>query len=369
MWRIATNKNWSSLEQEFDWVTDMSGIPQDPIFHAEGDVAIHTQMVLAELLDMDDYQSLEEQQRELLFAAALLHDVEKRSTTEFLENGRISSPRHAKKGSYTSRDILYREIITPFKIREEIVKLVRYHGLPIWLFEKKDPLKALVQCSLEVNTSLLYLLAKADVLGRESLDQDDFLERVELFKEYCIEQDCWGKSRSFENDLARFNYFNKENAPLNYVPFDNTKGTVIMMCGLPGSGKDTFIQKHYSDLAMVSLDEIRRENKISPKDGKAQGKVAQIAKEKMRVFLRRGESFVFNATNITRDLRMKNINLFSDYKFKVKIIYLEKDYKELLKQNRNREEVVPLNVIHRLIKKIDIPTLTEVHEVEYVLSD
>lgn len=155
---------------------------------------------------------------------------------------------------------------------------------------------------------------------------------------------------------------------MDYVPFDDTKGEVIMMCGLPGSGKDTFIENNFSDLPMVSLDEIRKENKISPKDGKAQDKVAQIAKEKMRVFLRKGDSFVFNATNITRDLRMKNINLFSDYKFKTKIIYLEKPYKELLKQNRDREEVVPLSVMHRLIKKIDIPTLTETHEVEYILS-
>lgn len=368
MWRITTNRNWESLEEEFSWVADMSGVPQDPIFHAEGDVAVHTQMVLKELMNLEEYQQLDEQNQEILYAATLLHDVEKRSTTEISDTGRVSSPRHAKKGEYTARFILYKDIETPFVIRETIAKLVRYHGLPIWLFHKNNPLKALVQCSLEVDTSLLYLLAKADVLGRITTEENDFLERVEFFKEYCIEQDCWGKPKKFENDLSRFNYLHKTESHIDYVPFDDTRGTVIMLCGLPGTGKDTFVKLNYKKLAVISLDEIRKEFKISPKDGKAQGKVAQVARERMKVHLRKGASFVFNATNITRDLRKKNIDLFTRYKANTKIVYIETSYKNLLSQNRSREEVVPLNVMHRLMKKLDVPSSTESKEIEYFIN-
>jgi hypothetical protein len=46
MWTISENKQWTDLENRFDWVKRMKVVPQDPRYHAEGDVAIHTQMVL-----------------------------------------------------------------------------------------------------------------------------------------------------------------------------------------------------------------------------------------------------------------------------------------------------------------------------------
>ncbi|MCZ5895912.1 poly(A) polymerase, partial [Escherichia coli] len=78
------------------------------------------------------------QQQEVLWAAALLHDVEKRSTT-VQENGRIQSPGHARRGELTARQILWRDIPTPFVLREQIVALVRLHGLPLWLLERPEP--------------------------------------------------------------------------------------------------------------------------------------------------------------------------------------------------------------------------------------
>ncbi len=369
MWKITSNKNWEDLEKEFDWVADMSDVPQDPIFHAEGNVDVHTRMVIEELYKLEEFQELDVQEKEILFAAALLHDVEKRSTTEINERGEIRSPRHALKGEFTARNILYKDIKTPFGIREEIAKLVRYHGLPIWIFNKSNPQKALFQCSLEVNTFHLYLLSKADILGRISEGQNDFLERVELFKEYCIEQNCWAEAKGFKTDLARFNYFYKEDVYADYIPFDDTKCKVIMMCGLPGVGKDTFIKNNYPDLPIVSLDEIRKELNISPKDSKAQGKVAQVAKERMKEFLRKGNSFILNATNISSDLRAKNIKTFTTYKAKTKIIYLEIPYKELLSQNRNREDVVPLNVMNKMMRKLEIPSLVEAQNVEYHIGE
>lgn len=45
--------------------------------------------------------------------------------------------------------------------------------------------------------------------------------------------------------------------------YDDTWGEVVLMCGLPGTGKDTWIREHYPGLPVVSLDEIRREMKVS----------------------------------------------------------------------------------------------------------
>jgi len=66
MWTIINDKNWASLEAQFSWVAAMPAVPQDARHHAEGNVAVHTQMVLAALQEQPDYQCLPPQQQEIL---------------------------------------------------------------------------------------------------------------------------------------------------------------------------------------------------------------------------------------------------------------------------------------------------------------
>lgn len=365
MWTLNDNKEWPHLVSKFSWVQDMAGVPQDPIHHAEGDVAIHTQMVLAELLQLPEYLVLPTEQREVLWASALLHDVEKRSTTALEPDGRITSAGHAKKGMFTARQILYREVPTPFYVREQVAKLVRYHGLPIWLFEKPDPKKALVQESLEINTAWLALLAKADMLGRICEDKAEMLYRVELFKELCLEMDCWGKPRAFSTESAKMNYLIKDGAPLDYVPFGEPNFEVVLMSGLPGAGKDTHIKRHYADWPVVSLDALRVQMGIKPTDKHGNGVVVQAAKEKAKNYLRKQQPFVWNATNITKQMREQLIALFLTYGAKVRIDYVEVPYQSLMRQNKNREAIVPTAVLERMIDKLDVPSPNEAHEVRY----
>jgi predicted kinase len=363
MWRLTENKNWDVIKHQFSWVRDMTAVPQDAIHHAEGDVEVHTQMVINSLLHLSEYQELDEQNKEILWASALMHDIEKRSTTVMESDGRITSAGHAKKGEKTVRVILYCDIPTPFAIREQIAKLVRYHGLPLWIFEKPNPQKALLAASLEVDTKLLVILAKADVLGRICADQEELLYKIELFKALCEEQGVWGKAKHFSSNLAKFNYFQKEDVSHDYVPFEEESFEVIMMSGLPGTGKDTYLKKYYKSLNIISLDDIRRKNSISPTDKSGNGRVVQIAKEKAREFLRKKESFAWNATNTSRQMREQLIDLFTTYGAKIKIIYLEVPFKKLMSQNRNREYAVPDSVLLRLMERLEIPTDSEGHEV------
>ncbi len=369
MWQINEQLDWESLQNRFGWIQDMEGVPQDKIYHEEGDVAVHTEMVLNALLGLEEFQALSEQEQQVLIAAALLHDVEKRSTTVIEEDGRISSKGHARKGEYTARSILYENLATPFYIKEAIAKLVRHHGLPIWILEKPDPQKALLKASLEVDTKLLTILAKADILGRICADQKEQLYRVALFEEFCKEHDCFGKARTFPSDMARFVYFQKTDSSPDYVPFEKDIFEVVIMSAIPGSGKDTYIKTHYKDWPVVSLDDIRRKWKISPTDKKANGRVVQEAKEQARVFLRAKKSFIWNATNITRTMRQQLIDLFYTYKAKVRIVYIEVPYKQLLIQNQNRNYPVPVKVLNKMITKLEIPAHWEAPIVEYRYTD
>ena len=303
--------NWDQLEADYDWFRDMRDVPQDPVWHAEGDVFIHTRMVVEELIALPEFQVLSEEEKHIMVTAALLHDVEKRSTTEIeVIDGeeRIVSPKHAKKGEYTTRALLYRDIPTPFLVREQIAKLVRLHGLPLWAISKEDPRKAVIEASLVVDTKLLAMIAKADVLGRICEDQEDLLFKIALFEELCRENDCFGQAKNFASDYGRFLYLSRPDIAPDYHPYEDLKFNVIMMCAFPGAGKDTYIQEHF-DLPVLSLDDFRRANKISPTDKKGNSQVIQMGREKAREFMRVKQSFVFNATNITTSIRRQWANL------------------------------------------------------------
>ncbi|AYL96485.1 HD domain-containing protein [Mucilaginibacter celer] len=369
MWTITENKTWAYLETRFDWVKRMEDVPQDAIYHAEGNVAIHTQMVLDALLTEPSYKQLPTQQQEILWAAALLHDVEKYSTTVIEPDGRITSNGHARKGAMTARQILYRDIPTPLAIREQVVGLVRYHGLPLWIFEKPDPVKALIMAGMEVNTQWLALLARADVLGRICDDQDDMLYKVDCFEAFCREQNCWGNAHNFETNEAKMYYMQREDTYPDYVPFEQPVFEVILMSGLPGAGKNTYIKKYYPDMPVVSLDDIRIARGISPTYKSGNGMVIQEAKEQARIFLRKQQGFIWNATNISRQMRMQLVELFTTYKASVKIIYVEVPYADLLKQNRNREAAIPDAALEKLTDKLEVPALWEAHEVLYSVTD
>jgi len=364
-WKITDNREWEYLADRFSWISDMQQTIQNPFYHGEGNVAEHTRLVIQELENMKNFQLLEEQDQEILWAAALLHDIGKCIATQVDTDGSIVAHHHARKGEYIVREQLFKDILTPFEIREKIASLVRYHGRPVWFMDHPDAQKNLFEVSLSVDMKLLKLLSEADVNGRICDDKEKLLEQVNFFEMYCREQDCWDGPRKFANGHARFRYFNTENAYPDYIPHDDFKSEVILLSALPGMGKDFYIQKQQKDWPVISLDDIRRKHKLSPSDSSATGWVVQQAKEQARVYLRQGQNFIWNATNITRQMRQQLIDLFTTYQAKVRIVYIEKPYKIWLEQNKNRDYPIPDAVLGKMLRKLEIPQLWEAHEVDF----
>ena len=359
--------NWPAIQQQLTWLNPLANTPQDPRHHAEEDVLTHTRMVVEELVAHPEWRHLKQNERNLLFAAALLHDIAKPVCTKIESDGSIISPGHARVGASMTRQILWEgqglSLPVPFEYREPIVQLVRFHGLPLWFLDKADPVRAVIQASQTTHLNLVALLAEADVRGRICDDQQSLLDRVALFREWCIEQHCYKVPRAFETDHSRFVYFHRESHDPDYVAYDDTLSKVILMTGLPGAGKDTWIQHHCANWPVVSLDQIRQEHRIDPAD--SQGKVVQLAKEQARVLLRRRESFVWNATNLTRAVRRTLIDLFDAYKARIHIVYLETSFHVLFERNRVRQHQVPETVLRRFIRKLEVPDCTEAHGIEW----
>lgn len=359
--------DWEAIQNHFDCIQRLQGCPQNPLYHAEGDVLTHTRMVCEAMVSSPNWQQLSAEERSILFAAALLHDIAKPVSTTIDDQGQISSHGHVRQGVRMVREVLWQlDEPVPFHIRENIVSLVQLGSLPIWFWEKPNPQKSVIRASQVVRCDWLAMLAEADVRGRECADQLELLQRIDLFREFCQENDCLDHPRRFPSPHSRFIYFHKEDAYPDYQAFDDTQCEVILMSGLPGSGKDTWIRENYPELPVISLDALRQEMNIAPDE--TPGILVKEAKERAREYLRSGTCFVWNATNITRPMRQQLIKFFSDYKARICIVYLEVGLEELLQRNQERKAGVPAQVIYKLASRLDVPDITEAQAVEWINS-
>jgi predicted kinase len=114
---------------------------------------------------------------------------------------------------------------------------------------------------------------------------------------------------------------------------------------------------------MISLDRIREEFRIGP--GNETGKIVAEARERAKRLLRERQPFVWNATNLTRRIRIPLRDLFSRYGARIRLVYIEAPWQEILKRNAERSMSIPLPALEKMIRIWEMPRLDEAHRVEY----
>ena len=351
---------------------ELNNTLQEAKWHGEGNVLKHTMMVCEELIKLAEYQKLSEDYQLVLFIAALFHDIAKPVCTKIIDD-EIRSFNHPTKGALITREYLWKNLELAGtkeyqEFREGIALLVKYHSEPTYFNYEKNKNKLVIRLSTNTELTkyftneLLYLLAKADILGRIAESNEEKLEYIEEFKKTAIELDCYNKSFKFSDNYTKFKYLNSENIWHYQNVYDSSWGEIILICGLPGTGKDTYIKNNFSSHQVISLDDIRKKYKIKPTQN--QGEVYNIAKEMAKEFLRKKIPFVWNATNITDFTRSKQIALFHEYNAKVKVIFLETSWEENKKRNQNRKNEVSQKVIEEMLKKL---TIVENDEAENIM--
>lgn len=361
----ASDINWPGIVENFAWFRALSDCPQDPVFHGEGDVGIHTRMVVEALISDPAWAARPFDERQSLFWAALLHDVAKPACTKVTLGGRIGAPGHSKRGEILARHILWRMKV-PFEQRELICHLITHHQRPFFLIEKNNADKLVHRISYQTRCDLLGALARADATGRIAGDKNRILENVALFEEMCREAACFNTPKSFASPHSRFLYFRKSGRAVDYEAYDDWENHVTLLSGLPASGKDTWLEAHRGEADVVSLDSLRKEMKIAP--DAPQGAVIQEARERARIALRANRPLVWNATNLSRQLRTQLIDLFADYRAKVQIVYIETEEAELYRRNSARARQVPKKALARMLDHWQPPTLDECHALRVISS-
>lgn len=357
---------WDQIRDTFDWVRRMTGVPQDSEHHAEGDVETHTRMACEALASDASWRALPHDERVRMFTTVLLHDVAKPDCTQHDEDGRITARGHSRRGDLMVRRILW-ELGAPPAWREHIAALVRHHQVPFWALERPDLEQIVFRASLLARNSDLAMLATADIRGRICTDTGQLLENIALYQEYCTEQSCLTQPRRFPSDHARFMYFRTPGRDPSYAAYDDTRLTVTVMSGLPGVGKDTWIARNRPDLPVISLDALRTELGVKPTGD--QRPVISAAQNQARTYLRAGQPFVWNGTNVSRQVREQSIGLAAAYKARIELISLEAPLPVIKARNAARPSPVPPAVIDRLVGKWEAPDPTEAHTVAWLSTE
>jgi tRNA nucleotidyltransferase (CCA-adding enzyme) len=184
-----------AVDQLFPELKALIDVPQEPEWHPEGDVWIHTLLTVDRARELIDDLPYAKQVTVIL--AALAHDFGKPATTEFID-GRIRSRDHEESGVAPTESFLDRlniHTLDGYDVRGQVIAMVRDHLKPGEFYKKRAEVGegAFRRLARKCELDLLYRVAKADSLGRNA-------EHVPREKWYTAEAQDWfiGRVRELE---------------------------------------------------------------------------------------------------------------------------------------------------------------------------
>lgn len=380
----VTVQEWfEALSPFLDWLSQLEVTPQDKIWHPEGNVFIHTSLVLQEMQKIIREEGFTPHECLILNLAAVLHDIGKAVTTRF-KDGRIVSPRHATWG----RDYLalrLRSAGLSGEVVRGVMGLVGHHHDPKHLVLQDSPAQAYRRLARITDVRLLYWLERADLQGRWATDLQEQLEDLELFRMACEELDLWEEDpyRKWLEPLVHESEYVQQSAiydheqglihsPEEAIPrsyrWRERPSELLVVCGLSGSGKSTWIRENCLDHTVISMDDLREDMAGDRADQTLNGQVWQKAREDLKKALRQGEKVVWDACNIRKLSRERLITIGLDYHAWVKLVVFHGSAEQAIKQNSMREAAVPAGVIGAQLEGFQFPEVSEAHEVLFVDS-
>lgn len=371
--------------------------PQDPEWHAEGDVRTHTAWVLEEawsLLGQAEWASLSAPRRLALIVSAALHDIAKPLTTQRREiegRERVVAPRHAARGRSYLAPRLAGLGLAPEVLRE-VLALVALHHDPKLLVLRDRPAGAWRQVGAQVDVPLLYLLEQADMRGRACPDKAEQLELIDLFRLGAEEHGLWGGDpwRGWREAL-RASLEGEPFAVAEHVTAEALRlgaagevqsveealgatwglrqrggGRLTILCGPSGSGKSRWAAAHRAEAEVVSLDALRVQLAGGVEDQSRNGEVVRAGKERVKAGLRAGREVVWDGTSLRREGRAQLAQLARGYGVMVEIVVFLVPCDDLAARMRGRGRAVPAGVLARQVESWEWPGDDEAHRLVVV---
>jgi tRNA nucleotidyltransferase (CCA-adding enzyme) len=177
------------IDKLFPDLKALVGCPQEPAWHPEGDVWVHTLQALD--LAAGYLADLSYPRQVVVMLGTLCHDLGKPPTTKVID-GRIRSLDHEEQGIAPTQRVLDRlniHTMDGYDVRRQVVAIVADHLKPGLFYRERDKIgdAAFRRLALKCELDLLYRVAKADSLGRKAERvpapdadaQEWFLERAQ----------------------------------------------------------------------------------------------------------------------------------------------------------------------------------------------
>jgi predicted kinase len=373
----------SALTEALDlpWMHDFASTPQDAQWHAEGDVAIHTQMVMDALYA--EMPEVSPEERAVLILAAALHDYAKPVCTrsELVQGAlRVTSRGHEARGRSALAHLLLGEL--PFGALWRLIGLVGSHHEPKLLVVRDKGLGDWRRVSRRADLDALATLELADMRGREAADRDAQIGHIAWFAELAAEHRGWRRRWVDEalalaagrppdvvdllvGDTLRGLLDGRITDPLGFGhlahALPDAVPELVLLVGPSGSGKTTFVARHLADAHLVSMDELRETVAGNRGDQAHNGRVRQEALELLRVGLRARRRVVWDATSLRDDQRAPLLQLARDYGALTTIVTLLVPEPTLRRQNAARRWAVPDGVLTRQLDTFQLPEVDEAH--------
>jgi tRNA nucleotidyltransferase (CCA-adding enzyme) len=172
------------IDRLFPELAPLVGCEQEPAWHPEGDVWVHTLLVVDQARTRID--DLDRPRQIVVMLGAVCHDLGKPSTTAFLD-GRIRSIDHEQAGVAPASTLLDRlniNSIDGYDVRRQVLGIVAHHLKPGMFRQSPTPVSdgAFRRLAQKVDLELLARVAKSDCLGRgggfDCSAMDWFLDRA-----------------------------------------------------------------------------------------------------------------------------------------------------------------------------------------------
>ena len=286
--------------------------------HEDADALTHTVKLLDALYAEFAHADLDAAARATLVLAAVLHAVGRTFTTRerlWLGELRTVAPGYAREGRWYVAPILFASGL-PAPVAHAVTQLVGHHELAFQLSDASAG--AYIRASRLVDPVLLYWLARADNH-----------EAAELYKMFAIEYGAFGdaaaqrtalrdrlvdafpqeRTRTYDflaaraaRDLESGQIASPEQAiarSYEHLVYPE----LVVMVGPSGSGKSTYVSDRLSDFQIVTGE-------------------PRAAREEIRIALRAKGKVVYDAANLTADVRDRTCKLGFDYNAFVTIVVM-----------------------------------------------
>ena len=136
----------------------------------------------------------------------------------------------------------------------------------------------------------------------------------------------------------------------------------MLLVGLPGSGKSTWVQSKVTLGASgaLSSDTLRELLADDPNNQNIHARVFRVMREllKHRLELKRPVTYI-DATNLTPKERRPYIKLADLYDCEIEAVFFDVPVEECMRRNRGRGRIVPDEVIAMMAQKLVAPDVKE----------